>query len=107
MVESSDLRELNDPAEFRRLHVSGLRRILAERKMRAGNVVIAKVVAQDFQQVAFIEDDYVIEAFSTDGTDDPFDIWILPRGTWCNENLLDAKAGPLTSSRPGALRLRP
>ena len=42
--------------------------------MRSGTVVIAKVAAQNRQQVAFVEDDYVIETFSTDGTDDPFDI---------------------------------
>jgi hypothetical protein len=47
VVESADLRELNDLAESRRLHLSGLRRILAERKVHARSVVVAESVACD------------------------------------------------------------
>jgi hypothetical protein len=46
-MEPADLGELNDPAELRRLHLSGLRRILAERKVRARSVIVTKVAAQN------------------------------------------------------------
>ena len=38
-----------------------------------------------------VEDHHVIQAFAPNGSDDPFDVWILPRGTRCDENLLDVK----------------
>ena len=41
MVESADFGKRYDLAESRRLHLSGLRRILAESKVRPGNVIQA------------------------------------------------------------------
>ena len=78
MVQSANLRELDDPAEFRRLYLSGVRRILAERKVRARSVVVTKVAAQDSSQMAL--------------TDDALDIRILPRRTRCDEKLLDPES---------------
>jgi hypothetical protein len=51
-MESADFRELDDPAEFRRLDLSGLRRILAERQMRARSVVVAEIASQNSSQMA-------------------------------------------------------
>jgi len=79
VVESANLRELNDPAELRTLRLSGLRRILVERKMRARSVVVAEVAAQNSPQMAFVENDHMVEAFAPDGTDDAFDIRIQIR----------------------------
>ena len=39
--------------------------------------------------MVLVEDYHVIQAFTPDGSDDAFDIRILPRGTWCNEDLLE------------------
>ena len=36
-----------------------------------------------------VEDHHVVQTFTPNGSDDAFDIRILPRGTRCNENLLD------------------
>ena len=73
MVQSANHRELNDPAELRRLDLSGVRRILAERKVRARSVVVAKVAAQESPQMVLVEDHHVVDAFSSDGADDAFD----------------------------------
>ncbi len=91
MVEAANLRELNDSAKLRRLHFSEVRRILAKRKMRARSVVVANVAAQNSSQMDLVEDHGVVKAFPPDGTDDAFDIRILPWRTWCTENLLDAE----------------
>ena len=41
--------------------------------------------------MVLVEDHHVVQAFTPNGPDDTFDIRILPRGTWCNENLLDSE----------------
>ena len=92
MVQSANLRELNDPAELRRLHFSGLRRILTERKVRARSVVVAEIAPENSTQVVLVEDYHVVKAFTPNGSDDAFDIRILPWGAWCNENLLIPRA---------------
>jgi hypothetical protein len=53
-MESADFRELDDPAEFRRLDLSGLRRILAERQMRARSVVVAEIASQNSSQMTTV-----------------------------------------------------
>ncbi len=39
-----------------------------------------------------VEHHHVVQALTTNGSDHAFDIRILPRGTWCNENLLDPES---------------
>ena len=43
MVQTADLGERNDPAEIGRFNGSCIRRILAERKVRPGNVIVAEI----------------------------------------------------------------
>ncbi len=86
MMEPANLWELDDRTEFRRFDFPRLGGILAERKMRARSVVVVEVTAQNPSHVVVAEDDYVVETFAPDGSDDAFDIRILRRGTWCNEN---------------------
>ena len=42
--------------------------------------------------MVLVEDHDVVQAFPPNGSDDALDIRILPRGTWCNENLLDPES---------------
>ena len=91
MVQTTDLGERNDPAASGRFDVPGIRRVLAESKVRPGNVVVAEKAFQDSSQMALVEDHHVIQAFTPNRLDDAFDIRILSRGTWCNENLLDSE----------------
>ncbi len=63
--------------------------------------------------MVLVEDHHVVQAFPPNGSDDAFDIWTLPRGTGCNENLLDPEgidatrevlavdAVPVTDQIPG------
>ena len=43
-------------------------------------------------QAARVEDDDVVKTFAADGSDPALDERILPRRTWCREQLLDAHA---------------
>ena len=76
MVETADLGKLNDLAELRRLHLSGLRCILAESKVRPGSVVVAEIASEGSSQMTFVENNHMVEAFTPDGTDDALDIRI-------------------------------
>ncbi len=42
--------------------------------------------------MVLVEHHNVVQAFTTNGSDHAFDIRILPRRTWCNENLLDRES---------------
>ncbi len=60
--------------------------------MRARSVVVAEVTEQNPSHVPFAEDDYVVEAFTPNRSDDALDIRILPRRTRCDENRLDPES---------------
>ncbi len=80
MVQTTDLGERNDLAAARRFHQPGIRRILPEGQVRARSVVVAEVAAQDSSQMVLVEDHHMVKALPPDGTDDAFDIGILPMG---------------------------
>jgi len=50
-------------------------------------MIVLEVAAQDATQVPLIQHDDMVQAFSPDGTDQPFGVWILPRGTRSSEHL--------------------
>ena len=89
MVQTTDLGERNDLAASRWFNGPGIRRVLAESKVRPGNVIVAEIAFQDSSQMVLVEDQHMIQAFTPNRPDDAFDIRIVPRGTGCNENLLD------------------
>src|SRR5664279_5741334 len=51
-------------------------------------MVVLEVTAQHATQVPLIQHDHMVQAFSPYGTDQPFDVWILPRGSRRSENFL-------------------
>ncbi len=53
--------------------------VLVQIKVRAGAMVIVDIRRKDPPQVAFIENDDVIEAPPPDRADHPLDITVLPR----------------------------
>ena len=96
MVQAADLGEGDNVAGRGWLYGSGLGAILVQREMCAASVVILKICRQHTAEVLLIEDDDVIEAFTTDQADDAFDIDVLPRiprRACCND--------PATKSRRG------
>src|SRR6266700_3319838 len=53
-------------------------------------MIIGKVVGQDVSQMPLVQDDDMIQTLPPDTPDEPFNIGILPRTPWRNEDLLDA-----------------
>lgn len=90
-MKPANLWELDDRAQFWRLHFPAVRRILPKGKMRARGMIVVEVAEQNPTQVAFGENDDMVETLTPDGPDHTFDIWTLPRGTWRNENLPDTE----------------
>ena len=80
MVKATNLGQRHDLAQARWLDVPRLRRVLSERRMGSRPVVVGEVGFEDAEQVAFAEDDRVIEALSTDRADETLDVGGLPRG---------------------------
>ena len=61
------------------LHLSTVRRIFPQGKMRSEFVVVAGVAGKDPAQMGLAEDDDVIEAFPTDRADQSLCMPVLPR----------------------------
>jgi hypothetical protein len=78
VVQATDLGRFDNLAPGRRGHGSRLRRVLAQRKMRSCPVVVGEVSSQNPPKMPLAEDDDVIEAFSSHGTDQALRVWILP-----------------------------
>ena len=62
----------------RPLNFAKLRRVLLQRSMRSGFVVIIGVSSQRSAQMRFARNDQMIEALTADRPDQPFGIRILP-----------------------------
>ena len=79
MVETADLRDRDDaPCGWWRDR-AGQGSVLLERKMGARRGVVLDVSVQHPAQPGGIQNDHVIEALSSNGPDEPFDMSILPR----------------------------
>ena len=59
--------------------------------MRPRVQVVIEVRAQDAVEMPLIENDDMVEAFSTDRTHEPFAIRILPRRPWRTHDLFDVQ----------------
>ena len=46
---------------------------------------------RDSLEVAFAEDNHVVNALAADGPNEALDVWRLPRGAWCNRGLVDGE----------------
>ena len=80
----------NDLAHLQRLHRPWDRRVLAEREVRSGRVVVVvEVLSQDASEMQLAEHDDVVEALSADGPDQPLDVWALPRTSRRDEHFID------------------
>ena len=59
--------------------------------MRSGARIVQEVGPKSPLQVISVEDDHMIEAFSPDGSNQPFDDAVLPWAGWCRHDLLDVE----------------
>jgi hypothetical protein len=72
VMESVEVRDLNDPAAGWRLYNPRDRRILLQGEVRAPLVIVVQEASEDAPKGSFIPDDYVIETFAPQGPDQTF-----------------------------------
>ena len=92
MLKSADIGKLDDLPEFWRLDGSRVRTVHVQRAVNPPLMVGVEVACKDSFEVAFVEDSHMVKALAADGPDEALDIGRLPRGVWCNQDLLDAEA---------------
>ena len=90
VVKSTDSRKRNDPTALDRFDLATVRRSLIERLVNPILVIITHVASEQSLQVLLVEHDDVIETLPADGTDDPFDVRILPGALGCVDDLSDS-----------------
>ncbi len=91
-METADFRKLHGSPPRWRFDGTWLGRVLFEREMRSGSVIVVQIASQDPPQVTLAENDDVVQAFPTDRADDPLDVRILPGRARRDENLLDPQS---------------
>jgi hypothetical protein len=72
MAEAADSRDRNDDALVGWLHLSGLWCILVERQMTTGIVIVGDIGPRYATERCLAEQNYMIQALSTDGAKEPF-----------------------------------
>ena len=101
MVQSTDLGNFHDPAYLRWLNGPTDRDIFVLRQVSSRLLVVVEVRFQDAPQAGLIQDDHVIQAFSTNRADQSLNVGILPGRLRCRENLTNAQpAGCLVNFSP-------
>ena len=78
MMQTADLGEGNNIASGGKLYGTRTWAVLVEREMCSGVMMMLKIARQNATQVALIEDDHVIEAFTANRTDETLDVGSLP-----------------------------
>src|ERR1700747_97894 len=58
--------------------------------MRSRVVIIAQVAFKNAAEMFVVDDDHMIEAFATEGTDQSLHVRILPRTSWSRRYLLNS-----------------
>jgi len=92
MVEATDFAKRHDPAGSWPFDRPPVGRVLVEREMRSCAVIVREVRGQDATQVAFAQNDDMIEALTPDRADEPFRKRILPRALRCRDHFTDLHA---------------
>ena len=75
-MKATKERNSDDLAEC--LGWSAERGVLVERKMGTGAIVIVSVFPEDSSKMRLAQDYDMVQAFSPDGSDEPFDVSVLP-----------------------------
>ena len=101
VMKATYLGQCDDLTPTARLHLTWFRRVLIEGQMGTATMIVRKVSSQDSAYVRFSQNDYMVKAFTTNRSDEPFDIGILPGRPWRGKNLL------YTHTRHAALKVSP
>ncbi len=67
-------------------------RIFVQRQVRAGTIVIVDIGAKHAAQMCLPDYNQMIQTFSSDRSDQSFDIGVLPGRAWCRRAIPDAHA---------------
>src|SRR5450631_4060122 len=92
MVQAADLGRLDHLTGVGGRDGAGVGRIFHEGQMGPRAVVVNEVGREDSVQMSLAEDDYMVETFAADRSDQALDEGVLPRGTGCAHDLGDAHA---------------
>src|SRR5881397_1065900 len=92
VMHATDFGNLHDPARRGQLDGPAVGRILVEREMRASEVIVGEVAGQDAAQVAFAENQNVIQTLAADRADEQLGEGVLPRAVRSREDFLDPHA---------------
>ena len=76
MMEAADHGRLDDPALLEALDQSWLWRVLVQRGMCSGAVIVDEVLAQQATQMGFVQHHDVVEALAAERADETFHEWI-------------------------------
>ena len=91
-MEPADLRKRHEFAAADRLHRPSAGRILVERQVTSGAMIIVQVGCQDPPKMTFVKDDDMVETFAPVRTDDALDVRRLPGRTRCGQYFRDPHA---------------
>src|SRR5450759_1334185 len=95
MMKSADLRQRNHWPKARRLHRPARWRVLLQRKVRPGLVIIRHKRFQVTIQTGLVEDDHMVDALAPNRPNHAFDVGPLPGGTRRREHFFDAQVPDL------------
>jgi hypothetical protein len=96
MMKTPDFGKRHDPAHFRPLDGPPIRRILLEPEVSSRPVIVREIAGQDAVQVAFAQDEGVIQTLAPDRADEPFREGVLPRAGACG---LSTSRSPMPFTR--------
>ena len=87
-MQSAEMRLCEDPADT--LSLAWNRRVLVQRQMRAGLVVICHVRSQQVPKVTLAKNNNMVEYLSPDRANQPFSIGVLPWRSRCRWSVTNA-----------------
>ncbi len=79
MMKPADLGDRDDLSDISVVGRPLIRRILLERQMRPGAIVVTPVVGKDSAEMPLVENDYVVQTLSAQGANESLRIGVLPR----------------------------
>jgi len=81
MLKSTDVGKLDNLTEFWGLDGSRIRTVHLQRAVNPPPMVVVEVACKESLEVALVEDNDVVKAFSSYGTDQALDVRVLPGGS--------------------------
>ena len=91
MVQSPDLGESDDLSTLSLVRRSRIGRVLLEREVSTGPVVVLPVVREDSAEMPLVENDYVVQALSAQRSNESLRVGVLPRGARSDRHLVKAE----------------